>query len=122
LEHQTIETGCACLSLESNAGKDRIFAREIIPHLNDYAEGGLLGTFQETHPWVSAFINPNSTFDDAMLELVRDANATTLIIADFVKHMAATIITVAWQEKMRSFVERCQWVFSYISLSPWQMP
>jgi hypothetical protein len=29
-------------SLESNAEKDRIVAREIIPHLDDYTEGGLL--------------------------------------------------------------------------------
>ena len=93
---------------KSNEEKDLIFRREIIPHLNDYAEGGLFKRFQETHAWVAAFIDPASNFDDALLELERDPNAATITLADFVKHLAGTIITVAWQENMRSFVQRPQ--------------
>lgn len=92
----------------SNEEKDLIFRREIIPHLNDYAEGGLLARFQVAHAWVTAFINPSSNFDDALLELEKDPNAATITLADFVKHMAGTIITVAWQENLRSFVQRQQ--------------
>ncbi|GFF99457.1 hypothetical protein IFM61392_00840 [Aspergillus lentulus] len=76
-------------AMESNEEKDVIFRREIIPYLNNYAEGA-------------------SNFDDALLELERDPNAATITLADFVKHLAGTIITVAWQENMRAFVQRAQ--------------
>ncbi|KAJ5168169.1 uncharacterized protein N7482_003763 [Penicillium canariense] len=93
---------------KSNEEKDLIFRREIIPCLNDYAEGGLFTRFQEAHAWVTAFIDPASDFEDALLELERDPNAATITLADFVKHLAGTIITVAWQENMRSFVQMSQ--------------
>lgn len=95
-------------AMESIEEKVVIFRREIIPYLNNYAEGGMFKRFREGHAWLTAFINPASNFDDALLELERDPNAATITLADFVKHLAGTIIRVAWQENMRSFVQRAQ--------------
>lgn len=88
--------------------KDAYFQRNIVPHLNDYAEGGLFSRFQQDHPWLTDFQNPSSNFEHSLRQLRQQPNDTTITLADYVKHLAGTIITVAWQENMTYFVRRVE--------------
>lgn len=99
------------LSFQNNHSeqeKNRLFMRDIIPCLSDYAEGTIYSATLEEHEWLKEFLNPDSTFAVTRAEVEHRPNEATIILADFVKHLAGTVITVAWQENMKDFVQRVE--------------
>jgi hypothetical protein len=91
---------------ESGQEKNRVFMRDIIPCLSDYAEGTTFRAFVEAHEWLKDFLSPDISFTATLLEMERHPNEATITLANFVKHLARTVITVAWQENMKAFLER----------------
>ncbi|KAH7240698.1 uncharacterized protein BKA55DRAFT_692940 [Fusarium redolens] len=86
------------LSFQSNDSeqeKNWLFMRDIIPCLSDYAEGTIFTTILEEHEWLKEFVDPDASFAVTRAEVERRPNEATIILADFVKHLAGTVITVA---------------------------
>lgn len=82
----------------SDEEKNRTFQRDILPCLSDYAEGTSFGTVLQEHQWLREFIDPEPSFAETLREFEHRPNEATITMADFVKHLAGTVITVAWQE------------------------
>ncbi|KAL7764023.1 hypothetical protein ACKLNR_005168 [Fusarium oxysporum f. sp. zingiberi] len=93
---------------DSEQEKNRLFMRDIIPCLSDYAEGTIFTAILAEHEWLKEFVDPDASFAVARAEVERHPNEATIILADFVKHLAGTVITVAWQENMKDFVQRVE--------------
>jgi hypothetical protein len=96
----------AMFDIISDTEKNRKFKRDVIPCLSDYAEGTSFTAALHDHSWLRDFINPDVNFAATLRELDYDANRATIILADFIKHLAGTVITLAWQENMKSFTEK----------------
>jgi hypothetical protein len=88
--------------------KSSEFERNIMPYLCDYVDGSPLSKAVEGTSWLVDFVRPSSNLETALEALEERPNRTTTILVDFVKHLAATIITVAWQANMRDFVDRAE--------------
>lgn len=88
--------------------KNQIFVREIVPCLSDYCEGISLSKIRDENPWLVEFCDPQSQYETVIQELDENPNRTTLILADFVKHIAGTTIAVAWQKNMKTFVQKVE--------------
>ena len=93
-------------SIASTEEKTAKFECEIIPHLNDYAEGSLFTNILQANPWLSDFHNPDSNFESTLCEFEAHPNEGTITLANYVKYLAGTIITVAWQENMKHVLQR----------------
>ncbi|KIL88433.1 hypothetical protein FAVG1_08513 [Fusarium avenaceum] len=93
---------------ESGQEKNRVFMRDILPFLYDYAEGTTFTAFLQEHEWIKDFTNPDSSFAATLLEVERHPNEATITLADFVKHLAGTLIAREWRENMKAFVERVE--------------
>lgn len=93
---------------ESGQEKNRVFMRDIIPCLSDYAEGTTFSAFVQDHEWIKDFTNPGNRFAATLLEVERHPNETTITLAEFVKHLAGTLIARAWRENMNAFIERVE--------------
>ncbi|KAG5655644.1 hypothetical protein KAF25_009143 [Fusarium avenaceum] len=93
---------------ESGQEKNRVFMRDILPFLYDYAEGTTFTAFLQEHEWIKDFTNPDSSFAATFLEVERHPNEATITLADFVKHLAGTLIAREWRENMKAFVERVE--------------
>ncbi len=89
----------------SNLEKNRKFQRDVLPCLSDYAEGTSFSATLHDHPWLKELLDPDSRFEAILHELEHHPNPATITLANFVKHLAGTVITVAWQEKMKTFVQ-----------------
>lgn len=93
---------------ESDQEKNRVFMRDILPCLSDYAEGTTFSAFVQDHEWIKDFTNPDRSFAATLLEVERHPNEATITLADFIKHLAGTFIARAWRENMRAFIERVE--------------
>jgi hypothetical protein len=89
----------------SDVAKNRKFERDVIPCLADYTGGTSFSRVLQDHEWLKDFVNPDSSFAATMGEFEHDSNRTTITLADFVKHLAGTVIAVTWQEKTRAFIQ-----------------
>jgi hypothetical protein len=88
------------------ARRNSDFARDIVPYLSDYSDGSPLREVQTRNPWVVAFVRPTLDFEKPLEVLGEQPNHATIVLAEFVKHVAATIITVTWQTHLKDYIER----------------
>jgi hypothetical protein len=90
----------------SDDQKNQQYMRDIMPYISDNTEGTPLNKALQENAWLLEFLGPESDFEAALNELRQRPNEATMILADFVKHLAGTVMAVSWQERMKDVVER----------------
>ena len=107
MAHPDYRTWLTLFDHTQEARHKEVFQAAIFPQLAVYCTGEDLNMFMTgNEAWMRELGTPNSSFETIFSALRTDPNGTTLKLCDFIKILAATIITVAWQRPMTNFVAK----------------